>query len=130
MFCSNCGKEIDDKAVVCIYCGCSTNNKVPRNKISGCLIGCGSIIVAFFILAAIGASVGNTDNMLQSIEDKVAQDAVQQYQIAKKQGDKIQVCVQAGLVSAAYLQAKNETEYNKWKTIEKQECVQSGMPQF
>lgn len=24
MFCKNCGKEIDDKAVVCIHCGCST----------------------------------------------------------------------------------------------------------
>lgn len=24
MFCSNCGKEINDNAVVCIHCGCST----------------------------------------------------------------------------------------------------------
>ncbi|MBQ8848071.1 MAG: TM2 domain-containing protein [Candidatus Gastranaerophilales bacterium] len=24
MFCKNCGKEIDDKAVVCIHCGCAT----------------------------------------------------------------------------------------------------------
>ena len=26
MYCSNCGKEIDDKAVVCVHCGCATNN--------------------------------------------------------------------------------------------------------
>lgn len=26
MFCSNCGKEIDDKAVVCVHCGVFTNN--------------------------------------------------------------------------------------------------------
>ena len=26
MFCSNCGKEIDDKAAVCIYCGVATKN--------------------------------------------------------------------------------------------------------
>ncbi len=26
MYCSNCGKEIDDKAVVCIHCGCATAN--------------------------------------------------------------------------------------------------------
>lgn len=25
MFCKNCGKEIDDKAVVCIHCGVATN---------------------------------------------------------------------------------------------------------
>lgn len=26
MFCYNCGKEIDDKAVVCIHCGVETKN--------------------------------------------------------------------------------------------------------
>lgn len=24
MFCSKCGKEIDDEAVVCVHCGCAT----------------------------------------------------------------------------------------------------------
>lgn len=26
MYCQNCGKEIDDKAVICIGCGCAVNN--------------------------------------------------------------------------------------------------------
>lgn len=26
MYCTNCGKEIDDKASICIHCGVSTNN--------------------------------------------------------------------------------------------------------
>ena len=26
MFCSRCGKEIDDKAVICVHCGCSVGN--------------------------------------------------------------------------------------------------------
>ncbi len=26
MYCTNCGKEIDDKAVVCIHCGVATGN--------------------------------------------------------------------------------------------------------
>ena len=26
MFCSKCGKDIDDSAVVCIYCGVATQN--------------------------------------------------------------------------------------------------------
>lgn len=26
MFCKNCGKEIDDKAVVCPHCGCAVHN--------------------------------------------------------------------------------------------------------
>ena len=27
MFCYNCGKEIDDKAVICVHCGCSMTKK-------------------------------------------------------------------------------------------------------
>ncbi|MBE6619484.1 MAG: zinc ribbon domain-containing protein [Ruminococcaceae bacterium] len=26
MFCSKCGKEINDEAVVCVHCGCATGN--------------------------------------------------------------------------------------------------------
>ncbi len=31
MFCKNCGKEIDDKAAVCVHCGVATNNS-PNEK--------------------------------------------------------------------------------------------------
>ncbi len=31
MFCSNCGKEIDNKAVVCVHCGCATQNMQSVN---------------------------------------------------------------------------------------------------
>ena len=27
MFCKNCGQEVNDKAVVCIHCGCSLEEK-------------------------------------------------------------------------------------------------------
>lgn len=26
MYCTNCGKQIDDKAVICVHCGVATNN--------------------------------------------------------------------------------------------------------
>ncbi len=32
MFCYNCGKEIDDKAVVCIHCGVATKNMNSTDK--------------------------------------------------------------------------------------------------
>lgn len=63
-----------------------------------------------------------------SIEQQVAKEMVEQYEIAKKQGDKIQICVQAGLVSAAFLQAKDEENYNKWKKIEAEVCKEAGIP--
>ncbi len=52
------------------------------------------------------------------IENQVAEDAVKQYNIAKRQGDKMQTYVQCSLVATAYLQAKDETNYNIWKNRE------------
>lgn len=68
------------------------------------------------------------DSQMQSIQNKVAEDAVKQYEIASRSGGAIDKCVQAGLVSAAYLQAKNESEYSHWKTIEKLDCSAAGAP--
>ena len=32
MFCSKCGKEINDEAVVCVHCGCATANMQKQEK--------------------------------------------------------------------------------------------------
>jgi hypothetical protein len=63
------------------------------------------------------------------IEKQVAADALAQYEIAKRQGDPMQTCVQAGFVSAAYLQAKDEGSYRQWKSVEKADCAKAGLPQ-
>ncbi len=65
---------------------------------------------------------------MAKIENKVAEDAVTQYQIAERNGTKIDICVQAGMVSAAWLQAKNEQEYANWKAVQTQKCKAAGMP--
>lgn len=65
---------------------------------------------------------------MADIEAKVATDAVAQYEIAKRQGDAMQTCVQAGMVSAAFLQAKNEAQYTQWKATERADCARAGMP--
>lgn len=31
MFCSKCGKEINDEAVVCVHCGCAIKNNSTQN---------------------------------------------------------------------------------------------------
>ena len=54
MFYRNCGKEIDDKAVICIHCGCSTQQipvKVPESK-----TGMGVLMALF--LGVIGLIIG------------------------------------------------------------------------
>ena len=62
------------------------------------------------------------------IETQVAEDAVKQYEIAKRGADAIQTCVQAGIVSTAFLQAKDEPNYTKWKAIERDDCAAAGLP--
>ena len=45
MFCSNCGKEIDDNAVVCVHCGCGTKNYRQKNQKNKLL----AVLLAFFL---------------------------------------------------------------------------------
>lgn len=70
----------------------------------------------------------STDRALNDIHKKVAADATKQYEIAARQGDPIQVCVQAGIVAAAHLQANNESEYRLWKETEANDCRRAGVP--
>lgn len=64
------------------------------------------------------------------IDRKVTSDAVRQFEIAKRNGNPIDVCVQAMGVSAAYLQANDESNYASWKDVERQACRAAGMPTY
>ncbi|MAQ92642.1 MAG: hypothetical protein CMM84_03800 [Rhodothermaceae bacterium] len=64
---------------------------------------------------------------MDQIEDQVAADAVNQYDIAKRNGDPMDICVQAGLVAAAFLQAENESAYAEWKDVERADCAAVGL---
>ena len=87
------------------------------------------IVFVFFVLYVFGGSTEKqASSTMNDIYKKVSADAVAQYKIAERQGDKIQICVQAGLVSAAYLQEQNESSYRNWKEIEKIDCRNAGMP--
>lgn len=51
MFCSNCGKEIDDKAVICIHCGCATKNQSEQKPNKSMLCA----VILWLFLGGIGA---------------------------------------------------------------------------
>lgn len=65
---------------------------------------------------------------MKRIEHQVALDAIKQFQIALRHGTAMDVYVQAGLVSAAFLQANDEENYKKWKEIERMAAKRAGMP--
>jgi hypothetical protein len=90
----------------------------------------GFIIMVIIILISFGGRDFMStmlSNSIDSIELEVANEAIDQYDIAKRNGDKLQAYLQAGIISAAFLQAKDEENYKKWKNIEKQEAKNVGI---
>jgi len=71
------------------------------------------------------ARLFNTDPSTQ-----VAIDAVKQFEMARRNGTPIDVCTQAMMVSAAFLQAQDEKGFAKWKDVERQTCKDAGMPGY
>lgn len=67
------------------------------------------------------------DQEMAKIENKVAEDAVKEYEIAKKNGSPMDAYNAASAVTAAYLQANDEEKYKKWKKIEEQEAKRAGL---
>ena len=124
--CSACGAEISPKAAACPKCG---HPNPKANYLSGGQV-LGALVIAGVGLwwYAGGGFQGQVASNMATIQADVARDAVTQYEIAKKQGDRIQICVQAGLVSAAYLQAKDEANYRRWKATEAADCKRAGVP--
>lgn len=127
--CRECKKEISTDANPCPHCG----KKNPRGTSLVVVLG-GTLLVlggAFWVIT--GGPQEQMDSHvaseMQRIEDQVAQDSVKQYEIAKRGGDAMQACVYAGMVVAAFLQAKDEPNYRKWQAIEKGDCAGAGMPQ-
>ena len=74
-----------------------------------------------------GGLENHAQNQLTKIETQVAEDAIKQYHIAKNNGSSMDAYIQAGLVTAAYLQANDEENYKKWKVIENQEAKNVGL---
>lgn len=88
--------------------------------------------IALFTFALAGcenSGIPSTANTLNDINQKVASDAVTQYNIAKRSGTPMDACVQAGLVAAAYLQAQDESSYRQWKATQSSDCAAAGVPQ-
>jgi hypothetical protein len=91
------------------------------------VIGCLSDSAVIGWLSNLGLE-RQAQNEMGRIEQQVAEDAVKQYDIAKRSGSAIDAYLHAGLVSAAYLQAKDESNYQKWKKIEAEEARHAGVP--
>ena len=126
MACDGCKAEISKQAKECPKCGHpikSAANLSGSQIVSGLVFS--SIVLWFYFDGGLEQQAAKN---MQQIENQVASDSVKQYDIAKTQGDKMQICVQAGIVSAAYLQAKDEPNYQQCKKREQIDCAKAGIP--
>lgn len=132
--CKECGRECANTAKVCPGCGVANPVKgSARVALLGLVFV--ALVVAYVVAtgnkpsAAVASPVGAAiDVSMDPIYKKVCSDAVEQYNIAKRNGTPIDVCAHAGMVAAAFLQAKDEANYAQWKKTETTDCTKAGAP--
>lgn len=122
--CHECGANISSEAKTCPQCGVAPKNKT--NRASSIIGGLFAVGVIWFYFG--GGLEKQAAKEMHRIEGDVASDMVKQYNIAKTSGNPIDTCVHAGMVSAAYLQAKDNAGYAKWKGIQSRDCEAAGLP--
>lgn len=70
----------------------------------------------------------DTSSSPQRRASKFAADKIAEYEIAKRNGDKMQACVLAGIIKQAFLTAQDEQHYNIWRVTEETRCEEAGVP--
>ncbi len=99
----------------------SEKQEHQKKKNNGIILGafCGVMILLFIFPWGL---------MTESqVEQKVISDSIQQYKIALRTKNYMDAYVQAGIITAAHLQAEDEAGYLKWKEIEKKLERKLGM---
>lgn len=144
--CKECSGSVSTKADKCPQCGAPVRKGISILRVAGLAVAGLFTLVAFTAFLAIsgkpatgeGASTVNpvermmddaTAAQMNKINNQVTADQVAQYEMVKRAGDKMQTCVHAGMVEAAYIQAKDDANFQKWTAIKKTDCAAAGLPE-
>lgn len=135
--CPYCSEDINASAKKCKHCGefLVGNDKADAKLRTEKIKKKHPILYSICVVALFGAIYYGVTSFVnnqardegKTIMNQVADDAVKQYDIAKQGGDKSQICVQAGLVVAGYLQAQDSANYQKWQQIKSADCAAAGL---
>lgn len=120
--CPFCAEEINSEAKICKHCWKNVNTEFSINKVIWIILFILFWVGIIFYISDDWLNIFNTSKQLNNISRDVAIDFEEQYKIAKSWWDLIDICVNAWIVKAWYLQAKDEYSYNKWLEIEKEDC--------
>ncbi len=97
-----------------------------KQKTNGIILSVLILFVLFFLPPILFGSL--TNGIGSSIEKQVISDSIRQYNIAVRTGNYMDAYVQAGIITAAYLQTENEAKYVEWKAIQKRLGRTLGIP--
>ena len=125
--CRECKNDVSDSAASCPHCGVA-------HPVANSPTNVGRAVMAAVMMAGFGWFFfgGGLQQQaaadMQDLTNQVASDFEQQYRIARQSGSAIDRCVHAGIVAAAYLQAKDDASYARWKATESADCAAAGVP--
>ena len=88
------------------------------------------IFVCCFIVIGTVSTAVYVGVGMKGIENKAVNEVLKEYRLAKSGGDKIEICVVAGIVVAGYRQAKDKVNYLRFKKIQKRDCKAAGIPGY
>ncbi|TSE08549.1 MULTISPECIES: hypothetical protein [Aquimarina] len=81
------------------------------------------LIFILLILIYFVFTTGSDETIHQQINEtknQVVQDAIEQYNIIKRNGSDLEISMHAGFVADAFLKVGDKENYSKWKKIENQ----------
>lgn len=98
-----------------------------KSTIKAIAITCIVLITLSVIIALAMPTPDESREVMRGYQEQVANDFVEQYQMAKESGTAVDVCVRAGLVAEGYLQAGDRELYQTWKGVERVDCAAAGI---
>ena len=85
----------------------------------------GLLLLGYTTLSFWGTSVASSKTEITP--NKAVEDQVVQYNIAVRAGTKTDRCVQAGFVASAYIQSKDQANFEEWQRIRHEDCSAAGL---
>jgi hypothetical protein len=86
------------------------------------------VLVVLYVIHIFYEMGGGSKSSMHEMQEQVADDQVRQWLAVSKDPNhtQIEVCVHAGLVAQAYLQAGDDDQYHKWEKKAKDECPEGA----
>lgn len=126
--CPNCGELLKVPAASIVAPGRGPHGPARFRPSSLIWLGIAIMLFSSFVIGGIW-SLSFFGSAMQEIHRQVVADALEEYAIIKTTGGSaIDAYVRASLVAEAYLQAKDEENYRKWKEIANREAAAAALP--